>query len=168
MNVEDIKARLGLIPHPEEGGYFVETYRNTEDTSGLPSRYDGPRCFGTAIYYLLTPETFSALHRLKSDEIFHFYMGDPIEMLHLYQDGHGEKAVLGVDLEAGQRPQVVVPQGCWQGARLKDGGTFALMGCTVAPGFEFKDYDHGDQDALTAAYPDFHEEISRLSQETAP
>ena len=89
--VDQIKSLLNLTLHPEEGGYYVETYRSNEriPTEALPDRYDGPRSFTTAIYYLLTPDTFSAMHRLSTDEIFHFYVGDPIEMLQLFPDGSG-------------------------------------------------------------------------------
>ena len=165
MTPEAIKKLLKLEPHPEEGGFFYETYRSTESTRWAGADYDGPRCAATAIYYLLTPDTFSALHRLKSDEIFHHYLGDPVEMLHLHPDGTTAAVTLGSDLAQGMRPQVVVPKGVWQGARLTDGGRFALLGCTVAPGFEFADYDHGDRTALTMAYPDAADAIARLTAE---
>src|SRR5207249_3960045 len=101
------------------------------------SRYSGDRSVSTAIYYLLTPGTFSALHRLKSDEIFHFYAGSPVKMLQLHEDGRGEEIILGSDVLAGQQPQVLVRRGVWQGSYLLPGGEFALLGCTVAPGFEY-------------------------------
>ncbi len=148
--------RLRLIPHPEEGGFFRETWRADEAISGggLPARYKGAdRSHGTAIYYLLTPQTLSALHRLESNEVFHFYLGDPVEQLMLFPDGHGEVVDYGHDLAAGQQVQGIVPRGVWQGARLKAGGTFALMGCTVAPGFDFADYEHGSRDALVKGWP---------------
>ena len=153
--VEALCALLGLVPHPVEGGFFVETYRSAESVpaDALPSRYQGPRPAGTAIYYLLTPETFSAMHRLASDEVFHFYLGDPVEMLQLRPDGSHGVAVLGTDLEAGQRPQLVVPRGVWQGARLRAGGRLALLGTTVAPGFDYADYETGDRAALLASHP---------------
>lgn len=146
---------LGLKPHPEEGGFFVETWRSqTRIPAGaLNSGYDGPRSVGTAIYYLLTPDTFSALHRLKSEEVFHFYLGDPVEMLHLHPDGRSETVILGQDILNGQAPQVVVPAGVWQGARLAQGGRLALLGCTVAPGFEFADYEHGRRATLLEGWP---------------
>ena len=99
---------------------------------------------GTAIYYLLKPGTFSALHRLPGDEIFHHYLGDSVEMLLLHPSGAGEVVRLGKDLAAGERPQVMVPGGAWQGSRLVEGGKVALLGCTVSPGFEYADYQHGD------------------------
>ncbi|EGB15152.1 protein of unknown function DUF985 [Pseudodesulfovibrio mercurii] len=158
---------LGLTPHPEEGGWFRETHRADETLPQevLPSRYDGPRRHGTAIYYLLTPETYSHMHRLQSDETFHFYAGGPCRMLQLHPDGSGETLVLGNDVLAGQRPQITVPRGSWQGLRLLPGADFALMGCTVSPGFEYADYAHGLRADLAARYPDFRDEILLL---TAP
>ncbi len=154
---------LGLQPHPKEGGYFRETYRSADRLTALPGRYPSDRCAGTAIYYLLTPGTFSALHLLHSDEIFHFYAGDPVRMLQLHPDGRGEELVLGPDVLAGQRPQVVVPHGVWQGSILEPGGEYALLGCTVAPGFEYVDYVHGDRAELVARYPAFEKQIVRLT-----
>jgi len=107
LTADAVIARLGLRPHPEEGGFFAETYRAAErlEASGLPPRYGGPRAVSTAIYYLLTPETVSALHRLASDEVFHFYLGDPVEMLHLLPDRSHRVLTLGQDLTAGMTPQ---------------------------------------------------------------
>jgi predicted cupin superfamily sugar epimerase len=155
LDARRIIALLGLEPHPEEGGFFIETWRSERQipAEALGGVYDGPRSAGTAIYYLLTPETFSALHRLKSEEVFHFYMGDPVEMLHLYPDGRAETVLLGPDLVNGQTPQVVVPAGVWQGARLAEGGQVALLGCTVSPGFEFIDYEHGRRADLLEGWP---------------
>ncbi len=123
------------------------------------------RPFGTAIYYLLAPETFSAMHRLKSDEIFHFYLGDPVEMLQLLPDGTGRTLLLGPDLLSGMQPQVVVPAGIWQGTRLLKGGRFALLGTTVSPGFEFADYESGQRDKPIKSYPKFREWIIPLTKQ---
>lgn len=144
---------LGLIPHPEEGGYFRETYRAEETLAAAPARYQGARSFATAIYYLLTPQTFSHMHRLESDEIFHFYAGDPVEQLLLHPDGRAETVTLGPDVFAGQQPQHLVPAQAWQGARLAPGGRWALLGCTVAPGFDFADYHHGTRQDLSSRWP---------------
>lgn len=165
---EDLIAHLKLQPHPKEGGFFRETYRASEtiEASGLPVRYGTGRSHGTAIYYLLTPGTFSALHRLRSDEIFHFYLGDPVRMLQLTPEGQGKTVVLGPNVLAGQELQVVVPREVWQGSILEPGGKFALLGCTVAPGFEYVDYEHGDRSQLTNAYPQFADLIKQLT--TAP
>jgi predicted cupin superfamily sugar epimerase len=128
-------------------------------------RYEGARRTGTAIYYLLEPETFSEIHRLQSDEVFHFYAGDAVEMLQLREGGRGTKVVIGIDLMAGHWPQVVVERGVWQGSRLVKGGRWALLGCTVSPGFEFEDYESGERAELCAGWPDFAEEIRALTRE---
>src|SRR5262245_1200758 len=140
---QDLITLLHLQPHPKEGGFFRETYRAAERC--------GERSLSTAIYYLLTPNTFSALHRLASDEIFHFYLGHPVRMLQLGADG-GKEIVLGPDLSAGQQVQVLVPRGVWQGSFLEPGGEFALLGCTVAPGFDYADYEHGQRAALLTQF----------------
>lgn len=163
--VDQIKSLLNLTLHPEEGGYYVETYRSNEriPTEALPDRYDGPRSFATAIYYLLTPDAFSAMHRLSTDEIFHFYVGDPVEMLQLSPDGSGKILILGPEILKGMSPQVIVPRGVWQGSRLCPGGRFALLGTTMSPGFEFSDYESGQRDVLVASYPDFRDLIVALT-----
>src|SRR5215469_8377275 len=146
MTADEVKEILGLQPHPVEGGWFVRTYESGERVAAEAfgdGRYPGARFTGTAIYYLLEPGTFSEMHRLRSDEIFHFYAGDPVEMLQLLPDGSGRTVVIGNDLAAGQRPQVLVERGVWQGSRLVGGGRWALLGCTVTPGFEYEDYDTG-------------------------
>ncbi len=165
MKAEEIIDALGMSPHPEEGGYFVETYKCEESISrkALPERYHGKRSFGTAIFYLLTPETFSQLHKLESDEIFHFYLGHPVTMLQLRPDGSSEVLTLGQDIVGGQRLQVVVPGGTWQGSFLDEGGEFALLGCTVAPGFEYADYETGSRGDLLKEYPEQEELILRLT-----
>ncbi len=162
----EIIARLELAPHPMDGGYFRETYRSSDTISEdkLPWRYKGIRSFATAIYYLLTPESFSAIHRLHSDEIFHFYIGDPVEMLQLCPDGTGRIFVLGSDLLKGMQPQVTVATGVWQGARLIKNGKFALLGTTVSPGFEFADYELGPRDELIKSYPNFRNWIVALAK----
>ncbi len=167
LSAEDVIRALGLVPHPTEGGWYVETYRCPEEVNStdLPSRYRGNRSFSTAIYYLLTSETVSRLHRLASDEVFHFYLGDPVVMVHLLPDGTSRMIILGHDIAAGQRPQVIVPRGTWQGAHLQEGGKWALLGCTVSPGFDYRDYEEGSRDALVAMYPDQRETIDRLTRE---
>jgi hypothetical protein len=165
LTVDQIKEQLGLIAHPE-GGYYVQTYKSAEAISheALDPRYPGARATGTAIYYLLEPGTFSELHRLKSDEIFHFYLGDPVEQLQLWPDGSSRLITMGSDLSAGHTPQLVVPKDVWQGARLVAGGSFALLGCTVAPGFEFEDYESGAREPLIRRYPAQRELISSLTR----
>ncbi len=168
LDASKIIDLLSLEPHPAEGGFFREIYRAQETLAAgaLDARYDGARSVSTAIYYLLTPETFSAMHRLASDEAFHFYLGDPVEQLRLYPDGSGEMVVLGSDIEAGMAPLSIVERAVWQGARLQRGGKVALLGTTVAPGFDFADYEHGERAALSADYPDFAETIAALTDKS--
>jgi uncharacterized protein len=165
--VESIIRELGLVPLPEEGGLFAETYRSSGVIPGgaIPGRHASPRRCATAIYYLVTPTRFSALHRVASTEIFHFYLGDPVEMLQLEPGGAGRSLTLGTGILAGQRPQAVVRRGVWQGTRLVPGGRFALLGCTVSPGFEYEDYEHGRRAELQAAYPAFAAQIAELTPE---
>ncbi len=167
MTADEVKKLLGLQPHPVEGGWFVRTYESGERVAAEAfedGRYPGARWTGTAIYYLLEPETFSEMHRLKSDEIFHFYMGDAVEMLQLTPGGRGERILIGTDLAAGERPQVVARRGVWQGSRLKAGGRWALMGCSVSPGFEFEDYEEGWREELSAEWPEWREMIGELTR----
>jgi uncharacterized protein len=165
MNAQDIIRQLDLQPHPE-GGFYRETYRCDEKiaAAALPGRYGSDRNDSTAIYYLLTPESFSAMHRLQSDEVFHFYAGDPVTMLQLHGDGRAETIVLGQDILAGQRPQVVVPRGVWQGLFLNDGGSFALLGATVSPGFDFADFELADCDTLVRQFSACAALVRRLTR----
>lgn len=169
MTAEDLIINLGLKPLPWEGGWYRETWR-TETTipaEALGDAYSGERSAGTAIYYLLTPDTISRMHRLPSDETFHFYMGDPVEMLLLYGengDADARTITFGHDLFAGQHVQFTVPGNVWMGARLMAGDAgYALMGTTVAPGFDFDDLEMGDGDALGAAWPLQADLIAALS-----
>jgi len=166
VTAEEIQRILGLVPLEPEGGFFAETYRST-DVFAAGSASGGPsdaRALATAIYYLLTPGTFSALHRLRSDEVFHFYLGDPVEMLQLEAPGVGRVITLGTDLAAGMRPQVVVPRGVWQGTRLVHGGRVALLGTTVSPGFDHQDFELGSRDELVARYPAHQDRILALTR----
>ncbi len=164
ITAAEVIRMLNLKPHPE-GGYYAETYRSAEqlEAGHLPARYSGSRSVSTAIYYLLVPGTCSSMHRIKSDELFHFYLGDPVEMLLLHPDGSGETVILGSDIVSGMLPQVTVPRGVWQGSVLRNGGEFALMGTTVAPGFDFSDFETGSRDTLIGTYPDFAAMITRLA-----
>jgi len=167
MTAGEVKELLGLEPHPREGGWFIQTYAASESIPAevfASARYGGQRRCSTAIYYLLEPDTFSEMHRLRSDEIFHFYAGDAVEMLQLAPDGTGRTIVIGNDLVRGQRPQVAVERGVWQGSRLAPGGAWALLGCTVAPGFEYEDYDSAGRDELTARWPEFADWIAALTR----
>jgi hypothetical protein len=175
LTAEDVKRLLGLSPHPREGGWFVRTYEADEIVSPevfSDGRYDAPRRTGTAICYLLEPGTFSEMHVLASDEIFHHYAGDTVEMLQLHPDGSSRRVMIGKDLRAGERPQVIVPRGVWQGSRLlgsaqahADAFGWALLGCTVSPGFEFADYRSASRTELIARWPAEAEMITALTRE---
>jgi predicted cupin superfamily sugar epimerase len=166
---EFLKNHLGLQPLPGEGGFFIETYRSKSviPAAVLPQEYAGDRAVGTAIYYLITRENFSAMHMLPGDEIFHFYLGSPVQMLQLHPDGRGELTILGPELDKGMVCQVRVPGLTWQGSRLLESGEFALLGTTMAPGFDFADFNVGTRDALTARYAIFAKEIASLTPGTA-
>ncbi|UUU23338.1 cupin domain-containing protein [Streptomyces sp. DSM 40750] len=150
MTPEDLIAHYELEPIPREGGRFRQTWAG-------PGRGDG-RPEGTAIVALLTtePGDCSALHRLPGDEIWHFYLGDPLRMLLLAPDGSSRVIVLGPDVLDGQYVQYVVPAGTWMGAWVPGGGGvgWTLFGCTMAPGFTFEGYEHGDAVELARLYPD--------------
>lgn len=168
MSTEELKRMLGLEPHPREGGWFRQTWKAEETIppEALPKgRYSGTRSAGTAIYYLLEPNSFSEMHKLASDEVFHFYLGDAVEMLQLWPDGTGKRVVLGRDLAGGELLQTVVPQGVWQGSRLIAGGKVALLGCTVSPGFDYADYESGGREALTGKWPKWVEMIRGLTRD---
>lgn len=167
LTAEEVKALLGLRPHPCEGGWYVRSYESGERVAAeafADGRYPGARFTSTAIYYLLEPETFSEMHRLRSDELFHFYGGDAVEMLQLAPDRPARVLRIGMDLAAAERPQVLAPRGVWQGSRLVPDGRWALLGCTVAPGFEFEDYEAGQRAELVAAWPEFGELIRALTR----
>ena len=167
MTAEEVKKLLGLKPHPQEGGWYVRTYEAAEMVPAAvfeDGRYLGTRRVGTAIYYLLEPDTFSEMHLLQSDEIFHFYAGDAVEMLQLHQGAGWKRIVIGNELAAGQLPQLVVPRGVWQGSRLVAGGKWALLGCTVCPGFEFEDYSEGSRAELIAGWPEAKKMIEGLTR----
>ena len=155
LSADDVIRMLDLVPLPGEGGYFRETYRSplTLPAAVLPRAYRSKRVAGTAIYYLLTPDSFSAMHRLRGDEVYHFYLGDPVELLQLRGDGGGQVVIVGRDIANGMAPQVVVPGGVWQGARVAAGGRFALLGTTMAPGFDGRDFVLGDRVELVRRYP---------------
>jgi hypothetical protein len=165
-SAKEIQELLKLQPLPVEGGYFAETYRSkfTLSQRSLLPGYSGERALSTAIYYMLTPDTFSATHRLKGDEIYHFYLGDPVEMLILKPDGSGETLLMGQGIVSGMRLQHVVRGGSWQGSRLVPGGKFALLGTTMAPGFDPADFELGARKELGAQFPAYAELIAALTR----
>lgn len=155
---------LDLLPHPE-GGYFREVYRSLEQVqkSSLPPRFQGPRCFATSIYYLLKSDNFSRFHRIASDEIWHFYAGTPIEVHTLSRQRGYCKFTLGSSPDEAQYFQIVVPAGDWFGACLAEGSAWALVGCTVAPGFDFDDLEMAARSQLLTEYPNAKQIIHRLT-----
>jgi uncharacterized protein len=166
---EQIIHALGLIPLPVEGGMYRESYRPEERIPAecLPEHYiDRDKPFGTAIYYLLTnqPDSFSAFHRLATDEVFHFYLGDPLEINLLYPDGEVRQVILGRDILNGEHVQFTVPRGVWQGSRVRPGGQYTLIGTTMAPGYTDSDYENGQRAALLSQYPQASELIHLLTR----
>jgi uncharacterized protein len=158
--------KLRLEPHPE-GGYFRQTYQSELMIArdALPEGFAGARAASTAIYFLLDGKNFSAFHRLQSDEIWHFYAGAPLIVHVIAPEGEYYPIVLGNDLEAGQVLQAVVPWGRWFASHGADWKSFAVVGCTVAPGFDFEDFEMGRREELVAEYPQHRELIERLTRE---
>ncbi|MGA8341643.1 MAG: cupin domain-containing protein [Candidatus Sulfotelmatobacter sp.] len=158
--------KLRLDPHPE-GGYFRQTYRSEVVIAreALPAGFSGARAVSTAIYFLLEGEGFSAFHRLRSDEIWHFYAGQPLLVHAIDPEGNYSRILLGSDPGAGQVLQAVVRAGCWFASHVADWKSFAVAGCTVAPGFEFEDFELGKREELVARYPQHRELIERLTRE---
>lgn len=158
--------KLGLESHPE-GGFYRETYRSDEmiGAAALPGRYNGSgRAFSTAIYFLLAGGEFSAFHRLRSDEMWHFYAGDPLTVHVLDERGEYSRHTLGRDGEKGEVFQCVVTKGAWFGAMLEAPDSFALVGCTVAPGFDFRDFEMGGRSDLILCYPEHRSLIEKLTR----
>jgi len=166
--VEELIEHLELEPLPIEGGMYRQTYVASDKipAEALPSRYGRAKALCSAIYYLLTDETdsFSALHRLPTDEVWHFYLGDPVEMLLLHPEGRSEQVILGQDVISGHHLQFVAPASSWMGARVVEGGRFAMMGTTMAPGYDDQDYEGGEAAELERQYPDRAELIRQLSR----
>lgn len=158
LTAEAIKQRLNLEPLTIEGGFFRRTYTAPRAIQVV----DNIRSIASAIYFLLEAQVFSELHVLDSDEMFHFYYGDPVEMLQLYPDGRSAVFTLGPDIAAGQHVQLPVPAGVWQGTRMLGAGKVALMGCTVTPGFDYADYRNAPAAELIAKWPDQADRIRAL------
>lgn len=173
--LEELKQFYNLQPIPVEGGLYHQVYRSEIE---IPGQYLAPGVnadvdhpAGTSILFLLSdePDSFSAMHRLPKDEIYHFYFGDPVELLLLFPDGTSQVIILGHDILDGQQLQFVAPAGVWQGSRLRassstQGAGYALMGATMAPGFHVTDFEGGEREALLAAYPDQKALITALTR----
>ena len=158
--------KYNMQPHPE-GGYFTETYRAEETIphEALPIRFSGPRRFSTAIYFLLESHHVSALHRIQADEVWHFYAGGPLNVYVITPEGTLEIIRLGSNPEAGEVFQAVVPAGCWFGSRPAEGTDYSLVGCTVAPGFDFADFEMADRTTMLNEFPELEEVVRELTKE---
>jgi len=163
MTADEIRHSLGLEPIPLEGGHFRQTWLGPPLPDGRPS--------GTAIIALLSNHDgeFSAMHRLPTDELWHFHAGDPVELLLLHpKTGDYQVRILGPDLDANQEPQIVVPAGTWMGGRPTSPKGWSLFSCTMTPGFTPGDYEGGDADALIAAFPGAADRITQLCRRGVP
>lgn len=157
-------TNLGLTPHPE-GGFFREVYRSPESipSEGLPARYPGPRSFATSIYFLLEWGSPSVLHRLRSDELWFFHEGGPIEIVMIDPAGNLNSRLLGLDRGRGEEPQAVIPAGTLFGARVSGDNAYSLAGCVVAPGFDFADFELPQREDLLRRHPEHAEIIKEFT-----
>jgi hypothetical protein len=164
--IKHIVEKLELLPHPE-GGYFKETYRSQGiiPKESLTADYKSDRNVSTCIYFMLTSDNFSAFHRIKQDEIWHFYDGSPINLHMITATGEYTNQLIGRDFRKGELPQFIVPGGCWFATEIIEPDTFALSGCTVAPGFDFEDFEMLSRKELTALFPEHGEVVARLTRE---
>ncbi len=164
MNASDIIKQLELTPHPE-GGYFKEIHRDKEliNKESLPDRYKGSRCFSTSIYFLLEKNQVSKFHRLKSTEIWYYHCGCSLTLHLIEKDGNYSKVILGSNLQNGEVLQLIIPKGVWFGAEINDKYSYTLVGCNVAPGFEFDDFELAEKDSLLKEFPKHKEVIIRLT-----
>lgn len=157
--------KLNLTPHPE-GGYFRQTYRSNlilkKET--LPPEFTGPRAACTAIYFLLDSKNFSAFHRIRSDELWHFYAGTSLEIHVINPDGIYSRILLGNNSDAGEDFQAVVKAGCWFASCVQNPKSFALVGCTVAPGFDFEDFELASRFDLSRLFPHHQSLIEKLTR----
>jgi predicted cupin superfamily sugar epimerase len=162
---EEIKSMLGLQPHPT-CGFVAETYRSPLEipANALPEAFEGDRPFGSALYFLVTPDAQIVMHRIRSDQLYHHYLGDALEVLMLFPDGTGKVVTVGSDLAAGQRPQLFLPGGTFHTSRLADEASFALLASTEWPGVEPPDVEYGDIEALMKDFPDFRDEIQAFTR----
>ena len=165
-NAQSWIDRLSLSPHPE-GGYYRVTYTAGVNIprSALPSTFQGDRSASTAIYFLLDGSDFSAFHRIASDELWHFYAGNPLIVYVIDTDGNRTELLLGNNPQQGEVFQAVVPAGCWFASRVKDAEGYALVGCTVAPGFDFADFSLATRAQLTQNYPAHRDIIAELTRD---
>ncbi|MBX9893304.1 MAG: cupin domain-containing protein [Chitinophagaceae bacterium] len=164
--IQQLVDTYSLLPHPE-GGFYKETYRSADSIAfdkGI-DRFDGERSMATAIYFLISSENFSAFHRIKSDELWHFYAGGSLLVHVLHEDGRYEQIKVGNNPAAGEVFQAVVPAGAWFASECAPEVAFSFVGCTVSPGFDFADFELAYADALIQSYPDHATLIQRLCRQ---
>lgn len=162
-------TKLGLEPHPE-GGFYKRTFESAERTSDqeLSVEFEGKRKLYTSIYFLLGSNDISHLHRLKSDELWYYHAGSPLTISVINENGHYKESKLGINLDEGETPQVLVPKNSIFGSSVRDEDTFSLVGCMVSPGFEFQDFELFTQEELLSKYPQHKEVIMKLAYEEIP
>ncbi|XWN38010.1 MAG: cupin domain-containing protein [Balneola sp.] len=163
--IEQLITTLNLQKHPE-GGYFIESYRSEGviPSEVLKDGIDGDRNYCTGIYFLLTSDNFSAFHRIKQDEMWHFYEGSPLVVHMIDKEGGYSFQKIGLDLEDGQVPQFVVPKGVWFASEVMKPDSYSFVGCTVAPGFDFADFELAEKDSLISEFPKYSKIINRLTR----
>ena len=163
--IQELVSKLGLQEHPE-GGFYKETYRSKGviPREVLPEEFSGPRNYSTGIYFLLTSDTFSAFHKIHQDELWHFYEGSPLIVHMIDSEGKYATQKLGLNFEAGEVPQFMVPAGVWFGAEVSDTGSYTLTGCTVAPGFDFEDFEMAERESLISLFPTHTAIIEKLTR----
>jgi len=164
--IEELIEKLDLRPHPE-GGYFKETYRSVGKINNncLEPVYEGARNYSTCIYFLMTSDSFSSFHKVNQDEIWHFYEGSPIRLHVISENGNYTEYKIGRNFSKGEVPQLVVPGGHWFAAEVSDNDSYSLVGCTVAPGFDFSDFNLPSMGDLVSKYPQHEELITRLTNQ---
>lgn len=164
LTKEQLIEKLGLLKHPE-GGYFKETYRSEITIPGfsLPSEFESARNVSTCIYFMLTSDEFSAFHKVNQDEAWHFYLGETILLHILSPEGEYSKIKIGKDFSKGETPQFIVPAQHWFAAEIEKENGFALVGCTVAPGFDFKDFELAERNQLQKKFPKHEKIITKLT-----
>ncbi|AXG70985.1 hypothetical protein KORDIASMS9_03240 [Kordia sp. SMS9] len=163
--INKLVQNLQLLPHPE-GGFYKEVYRSKTmiPKEALPANFSGDRSYCTSIYFLLTSENFSAFHRIKQDEIWHFYGGSSLSVHVMDASGTYTEYKVGMDFDNGEQPQLVVPAGCWFASSVAKKDSYAFVGCTVAPGFDFDDFELADRAALQEEYPQHSDIIHKLTR----
>ncbi len=163
--IKELIYSLKLLPHPE-GGYYREVHRSSEKIkkAHLPERFSGDRNFATSIYYLLPGDTFSSFHRIRSDETWHFYKGSTLSIYIIDFNGFHLVEKLGLDIKAGEKPQITVNAGCWFAAKTDDEDSYTLTGCTVSPGFDFEDMEFGVREKMINEFPEQSELIKMLTR----